>query len=230
MDLGSILLILALIFAVAAFVARPLFERATKSAENTAPTSLDGLTAQRESILIELRDLDFEHSTGKMSDNEYVVQRYRLVTKGAEILQALDNAQSAVPAAVEDEIEQMIAARRKGNGGGLPQVWAVGSATGQILRPLWRKASGGLLICSTLPAVISLFIVHPHRYALGRCYSLSHCSLPPVRLPPMSPRHRATSRSPSLLPHRPASTFPPACHPLPLAQHSMPRTVPAVTA
>jgi hypothetical protein len=116
MDLGSILLILALIFAVAAFVARPLFERATKSAENTAPTSLDGLAAQRESILIELRDLDFEHSTGKMSDDEYTVQRYRLVTKGAEILQALDNAQGAVPAAVEDEIEQMIAARRKGQG------------------------------------------------------------------------------------------------------------------
>jgi hypothetical protein len=113
MDLGSILLTLALTFAVAAFIARPLFERAIKSAENTTPTSLDGLAAQRESILIELRDLDFEHSTGKVSDDEYTVQRYRLVTKGAEILQALDNAQSAAPPAVDDEIERLIAARRK---------------------------------------------------------------------------------------------------------------------
>jgi zinc-ribbon domain len=113
MEIGSILLAVALILAVVAFVARPLFERASQPGEATISNSLEALVAERESVLIELRDLDFEHSTGKMSDEDYTAQRYKLVTRGAEILRAIDTAPGAAQPAADD-IEQLIVARRKG--------------------------------------------------------------------------------------------------------------------
>ncbi len=108
MDLGSLLLALALVVAVAAFVARPLLQR--NSARPFAAAS-DDLVAQREAVLIELRDLDFDHATGKIGDDDYAAQRARLTAKGVEIFRALD---ARRPAADGDDIEKAIAARRRG--------------------------------------------------------------------------------------------------------------------
>ncbi len=131
MDIGSLLLALALILLVAAFIARPLVEQ---TANHTGRTSTDDdLIASRESILLELRDLDFDHSTGKVSDDDYQTQRARLMAKGAEILRALDQLPTSPQRAAgrvtniapprsggsnqsttfDDELEQLIAARRK---------------------------------------------------------------------------------------------------------------------
>lgn len=117
MDLGSILLSLALFLLVAAFIARPLLDRA--STANTSAAPADDLIAQREAILIELRDLDFDHETGKVSDDDYTTQRARLVAKGVEILKALAAVSKtgqafSAPASLDDEIENAVAARRKG--------------------------------------------------------------------------------------------------------------------
>ncbi len=110
MDIGSLLLALALVIAVAAFVARPLLQR--NSARPFAAAS-DDLVAQREAVLIELRDLDFDHATGKIGDDDYAAQRARLTAKGVEIFRALD-ARRPAPAAGGDDIEKAIAARRRG--------------------------------------------------------------------------------------------------------------------
>jgi len=116
MDIGSLLLALALLLLVAAFVARPIVERAVNRNDAPADSSADDLIARREAILVELRDLDFDHSTGKVSDADHQTQRARLVAQGAEILRALDQ----LPITnyhlqnLDDEIEQLIAARRKG--------------------------------------------------------------------------------------------------------------------
>ncbi len=107
MDIGSLLLALALVVAVAAFVARPLLQR--NSARPFAAS--DDLVAQREAVLIELRDLDFDHATGKIGDDDYAAQRARLTAKGVEIFRALD---ARRPAADGDDIEKAIAARRRG--------------------------------------------------------------------------------------------------------------------
>lgn len=111
MDIGSLLLALALFLIVAAFVARPIFDR--NSTANNAPS--DSLIAQREAVLIELRDLDFDHQTGKVSDDDYTEQRARLVVKGAGILRQLESLGKISAAEVDDEIEKAIAARRKLN-------------------------------------------------------------------------------------------------------------------
>ena len=114
MDFGPLLLALALVLLVIVFVARPFMERATQSAGLAATNDL---VTQRDSILIELRELDFDHSTGKVAADDYQTQRARLVAKGAEILQALDQLQTTAYASpttddLDSEIEQLIVARR----------------------------------------------------------------------------------------------------------------------
>jgi ribosomal protein L32 len=107
MDLGSLFLSLALLILVAAFVARPLIDQHGNS-NDSAPA--DELVARREAVLIELRDLDFDHGTGKVNDDDYTAQRARLVANGAEVLRRLAAVKSATP---DDDLEKMIAARRQ---------------------------------------------------------------------------------------------------------------------
>lgn len=114
MDIGSVLLALALLLLVIAFVARPFMERVTQS---TRLADTNDLVTQREAVLIELRELDFDHSTGKVADDDYQTQRSRLVSKGSEILRNLDQLQitaneSSTTEDLDAEIEQLIAARR----------------------------------------------------------------------------------------------------------------------
>jgi len=109
MELGS-LLALALTLLVAAFVARPLLERFGETAEAVEAT--DALIAQREAALTELRDLDFDHATGKVGDDDYTEQRARLVAKGATVLRQLAERKDAPATEPEDEIEQLITVRR----------------------------------------------------------------------------------------------------------------------
>jgi len=89
MDLASILLILALIIPVAAFVLRPLYSRTaaplTEAARRTSP-----LLAERERILSALQELDFDHVVGKIPEEDYPARRAALVAEGAAVLKALD--------------------------------------------------------------------------------------------------------------------------------------------
>lgn len=120
MDIGSLLLAFALFFIVAAFVVRPILDRAGQ--REHAPNPADALLAEREHVLTALRDLDFDHATGKIADDDYQPQRAALVSHGVEILQQLDaigvNGRGARN--LEVEIEAAIAARRKGGHQGRP--------------------------------------------------------------------------------------------------------------
>src|SRR3989338_4775205 len=88
MDLGSILLGAALLVIVAFYVARPIFEK--RGGRDKPVTEADRLTAERENILAALRDLDFDHITGKITDEDFAPQRAALVAEGASIYQRLE--------------------------------------------------------------------------------------------------------------------------------------------
>lgn len=115
MDLGFILLALALIGAVLFVVLQPFLEPQKKN-QSRSTQAADELAAEREGILNTVRDLDFDHSTGKLTDEEHAAQRAQLIARGAEVLKQLE----ALSVPVEDEgaddeaaIEHAIAARRK---------------------------------------------------------------------------------------------------------------------
>ena len=114
MDIGSILLGLALLVVIAFVVARPLLEHASVTDTPTSPA--EQLLAQREQVLTQLRDLDFDHAMSKINEVDYAAQRAQLVAQGVALLKQLD-ALGAPPAAQaagapDDEIEAAVARRR----------------------------------------------------------------------------------------------------------------------
>ncbi len=140
MDLGAILLLIALFLGVGLYLAAPLmgnYSRGTDPENREA----SALMAERDRVINALQELDFDYKLGKIPEPDYPAERARLLQKGADILRRLDALQpapipvkarpdaesrleaaaaagaadaSAKPARLsDDEIESMLAARRK---------------------------------------------------------------------------------------------------------------------
>lgn len=116
-DLPSILVGVALLALVVFTIAQPLLDR--RALRGDAVVERDRLIAERESVLISLRDLDFDFSTGKILEEDYRPQRSELMARGAAILKQLDalgdDADGASPSQAEAQIERAVEqARRHG--------------------------------------------------------------------------------------------------------------------
>ncbi len=133
MDIGSILLLLALVVVVGVFIASPLRTQRERKAVGKLDIELSQLLAERERILEALAELDFDNDMGKIPDDLYPLQREALLKRGAAVLRLLDEYR-AVPADAaateperaerleraasirpvdDDPLEAMIATRRK---------------------------------------------------------------------------------------------------------------------
>lgn len=112
MDIGSILLIFALLILVGVFVLRPVMERKSMpvSEEDRA---VSALLAERDRIVEAIQELDFDHTMGKIPSGEYPAQRAQLLQRGADILRQLDESQESVEEENADaRLEAAISARR----------------------------------------------------------------------------------------------------------------------
>lgn len=116
MEIGSLLLILALFIAVGWYVARPLFDRKA-TIVSTLPDQQDhevsALMAERDRILDALHELDFDYALGKIQENDFPVQRAILLQRGAEALRRIDELTQQTPGDdAEARIEAVVSARR----------------------------------------------------------------------------------------------------------------------
>jgi len=117
MDIGSVLLILALLIPVVLFIARPFFEPGLVEEEGLTQVEdhdLSGLLAERDRILNALQELEFDHVLGKIPDEDFPAQRAWLVQQGAQILRRLDQLQPPAEDAgnVVERVEAVVAQRR----------------------------------------------------------------------------------------------------------------------
>ena len=103
------LLSLIIILIIAAYVGQPFFSE--KGSDSTVQRKQVAalwerarLLGDRNSIYADLRSLDFDRETGKVTVADYESQRYQLVSRGVESLQQLD----ALPVSADDPIETMI--------------------------------------------------------------------------------------------------------------------------
>ena len=135
MDLASILLILAVLILTAAFIARPFFEKKSRSGQGRDTVTAaalaqkehtrSSLLAEKERALNSLQELDFDHSLQKIPEGSYSEQRSALMIQAAGILKQLEDmgfAQEPVSSrsmgghtGVQegyDELEELIAQRR----------------------------------------------------------------------------------------------------------------------
>jgi len=96
MDLGSIFLILALALLISLYISRPFMNR---EIENLPLVSREldvhehertQLLAERDRVLTALQDLDFDHSLGKIPEEDFPVQRTALLQAGSIVLRRLD--------------------------------------------------------------------------------------------------------------------------------------------
>jgi rubrerythrin len=110
MDIGSLLLLLALLIPVALFIARPLLDKeadAITPEEDQQEHEYSALLAERDRVLTALEELDFDNALGKIPAGDYQPQRERLLVQGAEVLQKLDAFDEHSD---EKDMEQMIEA------------------------------------------------------------------------------------------------------------------------
>jgi hypothetical protein len=120
MDIGAILLLIALLILVGLYISQPLMRRKTVPATTHGSKlnhDLSMLLAEKERILEALEELDNDHELGKIPEEDYPVQRGEMMKRGADILRQLDNLQIQPVSEKRDvKIEEVIAARRASSG------------------------------------------------------------------------------------------------------------------
>jgi hypothetical protein len=112
----GIIVIALIVFVAILVVAYPLFNPARYRLANArnGAGQYDSLQSARTTVIDAIRDLEFEHATGKLSNGDYQYLRSRYDLQAMGILQQLDalSSQRPVSAEAEDEIERAVASLR----------------------------------------------------------------------------------------------------------------------
>ena len=116
MDIGSLLIILALLILVGLFISRPLIGRKElkiSSEDVKEEHDYSTLLAERDRTLDSLEELDFDYAVGKVPAEDYPSQRKALINRGVYILRELDKfEEQASEVQAEARLESAIDARR----------------------------------------------------------------------------------------------------------------------
>ena len=116
MPIGSILIGLALFLATIPFVIKPLLNE-----ERIRRAAADPLQAtpgdRHKETLLALRDLEFDHRTGKITDEDYAGLRASLLAQAAAAIEAQDKQSGELDALIEDAVR----ARRQHTSESLPK-------------------------------------------------------------------------------------------------------------
>lgn len=115
MDLTAIGLGLLLIGALVLYITRPWWGQKddTQSEKELLQSEPNhSLVEQQEALLRTLRDLDFDYTVGKVTEEDYHPLRQTLLAEAAAIMSQLDNEQAA-EVDLDTQIESAILARRQ---------------------------------------------------------------------------------------------------------------------
>jgi NADH pyrophosphatase NudC (nudix superfamily) len=113
MELTAIFFSLAVLILVGMYLYAPFMERRARSVTEEEH-ELSALMAERDRVINSLQELDFDFKLGKIPEEDYPAQRASLLQKGADILRKIDALapQSASTQDTEARLEKAIAARR----------------------------------------------------------------------------------------------------------------------
>jgi rubrerythrin len=114
MDIGAIFLLLSVCFLTALFVARPFLDKTRQISATGDDQKLSTLLAERDRLIGALQELDFDHTLGKIPSEDYPTMRATLLQSAADVLRQLDELQPQISARkdAESRVEAEIALRR----------------------------------------------------------------------------------------------------------------------
>jgi hypothetical protein len=88
MNIESIMLLLGILFLTIAYISRPFVLSKTGSGDKSG--SEFELKAEREHLILNIQDLDFDYQMGKIPQADYPLRRTELMERGAKIMAQLD--------------------------------------------------------------------------------------------------------------------------------------------
>jgi flagellar basal body-associated protein FliL len=88
MDIFSLVIIVVILTVVIVIITRPFFKGGSDEEVKESPADLSKSHAEYQEILARIRDLDFEYNLGKVSVEDYNVQRESLKNQAAAVLQS----------------------------------------------------------------------------------------------------------------------------------------------
>ncbi len=110
-SISTLILGAALLLLFAAIVVIPLFDQ--KQPHSAPHSPRDALSQEHAAVVRLIRDLDFDHRTGKVDDDDYRRRRAGYVQRGAALLRELDALESAASEADAQSMAAIEAAVRK---------------------------------------------------------------------------------------------------------------------
>lgn len=110
----EVIVIAAIVVAVLAFMAYPLFSQRIEE-PGAAADALDSLVAQRDSAYDAIRDLDFDYQMGKLSQQDYELLRDKYKVRAAQLLQQIDElaGKGGAETRIEEEVARLRTRREK---------------------------------------------------------------------------------------------------------------------
>lgn len=131
MEFGSVLIFLAVLLPVIAYLAQPILA-GQGVAVSKRDQRLSWLEAERERLLAYIQEMDMDYTMGKIPPEDYEAERRLKLTEGADILRQIDalagkrgeaepRAADPVERSLESELEARVATMRKVRDGKVTQ-------------------------------------------------------------------------------------------------------------
>lgn len=142
MTAGSVLLGISLLAAVALYLAYP-FWGAPARQKRVRRSQHDILLEQKEALLAQIRNLDFDFSTGKIAPELHDPQRAELMAAATTVLQQLDDLEKG--GTVTDDAMEAAIARARRTRSAKPDDAEIEAAVARARQP--NKANGRTQFC-----------------------------------------------------------------------------------
>lgn len=122
MEIGSVLILMAILLPVVAYLAQPILT-GQGVVVSKRDRRLSTLEAERERLLAYIQEMDMDNSMGKIPQEDYEAERTLLLAQGADILRQIDaltgkkgeakpRAADPVERSLESELEARVARMR----------------------------------------------------------------------------------------------------------------------
>lgn len=146
MNTADVIVIVFMAIGLVVWVGEPLVRRGRmrEAAADAQSDAIERLTLQKETLYTAIRDLDFDHQTGKVDAEDHAVLRRQMEEEAADILRQLDLADPLADLDLVAE-QQILAYRQKEDAAAVSEDACPACGTGLAADPTYCPICGQLL-------------------------------------------------------------------------------------